>query len=67
MLPRFGKGEVRMGRLSYDTEERHRIEGGGTVCGKKLLLKIVSLAVDPDAAANLLNEVCSLASPAGMG
>ena len=47
-----GKGEVRMGRLSYDTEERHRIEGGGTVCGKKMLLKIVSLAADPDAAAN---------------
>lgn len=57
VLPRYSDSEVCMGELSYETAERFRQEGFGTVCGKPALLKVVSLAEDPDAGSHVLKEV----------
>lgn len=59
MLPRFSHSDVSISGTTYDTEERYRIEGGGLVCGRPALVKVVSLAADQDAVEHVLNEVCS--------
>jgi hypothetical protein len=60
VLPRYTDHEVCMGEITYDTAERFREEGFGTVRCRPALLKIVSLDEDPHADSNVLNEVCSL-------
>ena len=53
-----------MGEVTYETAERFREEGFGTVRCRPALLKIVSLDEDPQRRpdSNVLKEVCSLHS-----
>jgi hypothetical protein len=57
LLPRYATIDVTVGGPTYSTPERHRREGEGSVCGRRALIKTVSLADAPEAADHALAEV----------